>query len=94
MHRIAASLARGGFVFFGIVAIPAIGDDAVGIARVETGTNAVTAVEMPFEPLGEGHPADFISGDFAGDGGVDSDMLHRLSASNGGVTNAVYCNGE
>ena len=94
MHRIAASLARGGFVFFELVAIPAIGDDAVGVARVETGTNAVTAVEMPFEPLGEGHPADFISGDFAGDGGADSDMIHRLAVSNGGVTNAVYCNGE
>lgn len=94
MHRIAASLARGGFVFLELVAIPAIGDDAVGVARVETGTNAVTAVEMPFEPLGEGHPADFISGDFAGDGGADSDMIHRLAVSNGGVTNAVYCNGE
>ena len=42
MHRIAASLARGGFVFLELVAIPAIGDDAVGVARAETGTNAVT----------------------------------------------------
>ena len=72
----------------------AVADDAAGVMGIQCGTNAVFSVEMPFAPFGAGLPADFVSGNFAGDGGEDSDILCRISASSGEATNAVYSCGE
>ena len=49
----------------------AVADDAAGVMGIQCGTNAVFSVEMPFAPFGAGLPADFVSGNFAGDGGED-----------------------
>ena len=68
-------------------------DDIVGLAKVDAGTNDVTEVTMPFSPMGEGLPADFISGNFMGDGSPLSDRLYVYSRATGLMTNALFSAG-
>ena len=68
-----------------------VADDAVGVLRVDVGTNEVVEVEMPFE-MGIGNdPSDFISGSFIGDGSIFSDRLYLFPASTNDY--AFYSNG-
>jgi hypothetical protein len=67
------------------LALAGTGDDAVGVLRVDTDTNNIVAVEMPFDAIaGNGElgtgigPANFISGTFMGDGSIFSDRLYRF----------------
>ena len=55
----------------------AIADDAVGLVRVDAGTNGVVETEMPFSPIGDSGPIGYVSGAFLGDGGEFSDQLFR-----------------
>ena len=73
-----------------IYAGPSLADDIVGLTKVDAGTNDVTEVTMPFVPIGEGLPSDFISGNFMGDGSPLSDRLYVYSAATGLMTNAFY----
>ncbi|MBR7180821.1 MAG: hypothetical protein IKD42_04340 [Kiritimatiellae bacterium] len=57
------------------------GDDAVGIVRVDAGTNGVVEAEMPFDAVDGNGPSDFISGFFMGDGSIFSDRLYRFPLS-------------
>ena len=68
----------------------AIADDAVGLVRVDAGTNGVVEAEMPFSPIGDSGPLGYVSGAFLGDGGEFSDQLFRYDASTGETTNAVW----
>ena len=65
-----------------------LADDAVGIMEVSVPDGAPVPFALPFEPLGDGRPASFLSGPFVGDGdAVSSDsLLHSFS---GTVTGAV-----
>ncbi|MBE6382861.1 MAG: hypothetical protein E7049_07620 [Lentisphaerae bacterium] len=65
-------------------------EDVVGVAKVGPTTNDVTTAQMPFTPMGEGYPADFISGLFMGDGSPLSDRLYVYSLATGLMTNAIY----
>ena len=59
------------FVFAAAAAFFALagkGNDAVGIVRVDAGTNGVVEAEMPFDAVVGDGPSDFISGFFMGDG--------------------------
>ncbi len=76
-----------------VVGSVAFGDDAVGLGKTYAGTNGVAEVEFSFLALGEGHPADFISGNFMGDGGAFSDRLYVRRAASGEMTNAVFSSG-
>lgn len=68
----------------------ALADDAVGLVRVDAGTNGVVEAEMPFSPIGDSGPIGYVSGAFLGDGGEFSDQLFRYDASTGETTNAVW----
>ena len=68
----------------------ALADDAVGLVRVDAGTNGVVETEMPFSPIGDSGPIGYVSGAFLGDGGEFSDQLFRYDASTGETTNAVW----
>lgn len=68
----------------------AIADDAVGLVRVDAGTNGVVETEMPFSPIGDSGPLGYVSGAFLGDGGEFSDQLFRYDASTGETTNAAW----
>ena len=67
-----------------------LADDAVGLVRVDAGTNGVVETEMPFSPIGDSGPLGYVSGAFLGDGGEFSDQLFRYDASTGETTNAVW----
>ena len=68
----------------------ALADDAVGLVRVDAGTNGLVETEMPFSPIGDSGPLGYASGAFLGDGGEFSDQLFRYDASTGETTNAVW----
>ncbi|MBR3957050.1 MAG: hypothetical protein IKJ89_04290, partial [Kiritimatiellae bacterium] len=68
----------------------ALADDAVGLVRVDAGTNGLVETEMPFSPIGDSGPIGYVSGAFLGDGGEFSDQLFRYDASTGETTNAVW----
>ena len=69
-------------------------DDAVGILRVDVASNETVAVAVPFEPLAvAGQVSDFLSGDFAGDGGEGSDRLWQVSSCDGTVSRSVFSDG-
>ena len=68
----------------------ALADDAVGLVRVDAGTNGLVEAEMPFAPMDESGPLGYVSGVFIGDGGAPSDQLFRYDASTGETTNAVW----
>ena len=65
-------------------------DDAVGLMRVDDGTNGLVEVAMPFSPIDDSGPLGYVSGAFLGDGGSLSDQLFRYDASTGETTNAVW----
>ena len=69
-------------------------DDAVGVVRVDAGTNGVVQAVMPFAPMDDVGPAGYVSGAFLGDGGAGSDRLWRIALHDGSATNAVYALGE
>ena len=75
--RVSAGLVLAVFLFVHI----AIADDAVGLVRVDAGTNGLAEVVMPFAPMEESGPAGFLSGAFEGDGGEFSDTLTALCPS-------------
>lgn len=83
--RVSAGLVLAVFLLVHI----AIADDAVGLVRVDAGTNGLAEVVMPFAPMEESGPAGFLSGAFEGDGGEFSDTLTALCPA-GGATNAVW----
>ncbi len=68
----------------------ALADDAVGLVRVDAGTNGLVEAEMPFSPIGDYGPIGYVSGAFLGDGGEFPDQLFRYDASTGETTNAVW----
>ena len=69
-------------------------DDAVGVLRVDVASNETVAVAVPFEPLAvAGQVSDFLSGDFAGDGGEGSDRLWQVSSRDGTVSRSVFSDG-
>ena len=84
--RVSAGLALAVFLLTHI----ALADDAVGLVRVDAGTNGVVETEMPFSPIGDSGPLGYVSGAFLGDGGEFSDQLFRYDASTGETTNAVW----
>ena len=65
-------------------------DDAVGVLRVDAGTNGLVEVEMSFAPMDGAGPVGYVSGVFLGDGGAFSDRLYRRDASTGEMTNAIW----
>ncbi len=67
-----------------------LADDAVGLIRVDAGTNGLVEAEMPFSPIGDSGPLGYVSGAFLGDGGEFSDQLFRYDALTGDITNAVW----
>ena len=67
-----------------------LADDAVGLVRVDVGTNGFVYATMPFSPLSDSGPDGYVSGAFLGDGGSLSDQLFRYDASTGETTNAVW----
>jgi len=78
------------FAMFATWAACALADDAVGLVRVDAGTNGLVEAEMPFAPMDESGPLAYVSGAFIGDGGALSDQLFRHDASTGETTNAVW----
>ena len=50
--RVSAGLALAVFLLTHI----ALADDAVGLVRVDAGTNGVVETEMPFSPIGDSGP--------------------------------------
>ena len=68
-------------------------DDAVGVVRVDAGTNGVVQAVMPFAPMDDVGPAGYVSGAFLGDGGPLSDRLFRQDALTGATTDAVWSAG-
>ena len=65
-------------------------DDAVGLMRVDDGTNGLAETVMPFVPMDESGPAGYLTGLLIGDGGEFSDQLFRRDDSTGEMTNAVW----
>ena len=84
--RVSAGLALAVFLLTHI----ALADDAVGLVRVDAGTNGLVEAEMPFSPIGDSGPIGYVSGAFLGDGGEFSDQLFRYDASTGETTNAAW----
>jgi len=78
------------FALLATLATSSLADDAVGLVRVDAGTNGVVETEMPFSPIGDSGPLGYVSGAFLGDGGEFSDQLFRYDASTGETTNAVW----
>ena len=78
------------FALLTTLATSSLADDAVGLVRVDAGTNGVVETEMPFSPIGDSGPLGYVSGAFLGDGGEFSDQLFRYDASTGETTNAVW----
>ena len=68
----------------------ALADDAVGVMRVDVGTNALVGVTMPFAPLSDSGPLGYISGAFAGDGGESSDRISVYDPLSGLSSDAVW----
>ena len=66
----------------------ALADDAVGVMRVDVGTNALVGATMPFAPLSDSGPLGYVSGPVAGDGGESSD---RISVSGTKKENSIRC---
>ena len=77
-----------------LLRVCAFGDDAAGLTRVYSTSNGTATVMVPFDPFGDKTPATFLSGPFAGDGGLFSDMLFIHSAASQTYTNAVYSGDE
>ena len=78
------------FALLATLATSSLADDAVGLVRVDAGTNGVVETEMPFSPIGDSGPIGYVSGAFLGDGGEFSDRLFRYDASTGETTNAAW----
>ena len=73
-----------------VLASGAFADDAVGVMRVDAGTNGFAEAEMPFAPMSDIGPLGYVSGLFCGDGGEFSDRLYRRDSATGEMTNAVW----
>jgi hypothetical protein len=65
------------FALLATWAARALADDAVGLIRVDAGTDGLVEAEMPFSPIGNSGPLGYVSGAFLGDGGSLSDQLFR-----------------
>ena len=65
-------------------------DDAVGVMRVDAGTNGLVEADIPFAPMSDIGPLGYVSGLFCGDGGEFSDRLYRRDSATGEMTNAVW----
>ena len=79
-----------------LVATPsAVADDCVGWLRVHVPTGGVADAAMPFEPLGGGSPASFLSGRFAEDADLGlRDELAVVSGASGTLSRAVWSSGS
>jgi hypothetical protein len=70
--------------------IGSVADDLAGVMSIETATNSIIELEMPFAPIEKTGPQGYISGVFSGDGGEYSDRLFKYEPISGLLTNAVW----
>lgn len=89
MRRFAVIL----LALFPVRATVSFADEAVGVFRVDVFSDETAEIAMPFEPLATNSVSDFLVGDFAGDGGDDSDRLWQVSSCGGGVSQSVFAYG-
>ena len=50
------------FALLATLATSSFADDAVGLVRVDAGTNGVVETEMPFSPIDDSGPLGYVSG--------------------------------
>ena len=62
-------------LFSAALVYQASADDAVGIRRIDVGTNSTVEIVMPFSPLYNSGPDGYLAGSFFGDGTDISDCL-------------------
>lgn len=77
-------------LFSAALVYQASADDAVGIRRIDVGTNSTVEIVMPFSPLHNSGPDGYLAGSFFGDGTDISDCLSFYDLETGESIDSLW----